>query len=437
MMKYKPSMFNHIVRDGLSIILYNSFGGTKSLIRVPEEKADKVVTWLNCNGCSETTDEDFNRLVEAGYLVPDYSDEKNIRKLKYMSFISENRLNLIVHTTKACNFRCSYCYMDFQPVSMRPDIQQGIVNYIRSSIQRYRSVRISWFGGEPTLAMEVIENISYPVMDICYAQKKPYSAIITTNGYNLTPENINRLISCHINHIAVTIDGNRSLHDRQRMLVNGSPTFDRIIENLMYIRDYVKSRTLTVSIRTNIMKEHIRLLNEYYDFFNKVFGEDHRFSLFIRPVADYGGERVKALTDSFIHDMHPVYDYLSLIQKNIKFFPNFIDLEIGGYTCTARQMYKYTVGCDGSISKCDESLDHSIGHLYPDGCMDLDENEHAKWIFNTPRKRCEDCFFSGSCFMELCPKARIYSNYTQCPVNFLEIDSLILLAANTYNIKVL
>jgi len=434
---YKPSLFNRILKDGQSLVLYNSFGGTSSLLRVPTEKVKKINEWLANEREYDIDDPDFLSLCQSGYLVAANTDEKNLRRFRYMQHITDNRLHMVVHTTKACNFRCAYCYMDFEPEMMQPQVQQGIVNYVRKTIQKYKSVRISWFGGEPLLGIDVIENISQPVIDICRSQKKPYSAIITTNGYNLTPANIEKLMSSHVTHIAVTIDGNKELHDSQRPLADGSPTFERIIENLKYIRDHVKSRTLTVSIRTNITQKHIVLLDEYYRFFNDAFGEDNRFSLFIRPVADYGGVRVKSMEKLFVHSLHTVYDRLSSLQDGIKFFPNFIDLEMGGYTCTARHMNKYTIGCNGTVSKCDESLQEPIGQLHPNGYMELNEAAHANWIFGIPQKECDDCFFSGSCFMELCPKARILNNCNQCPVNFDEIDSLILLAANTYTTKVL
>ncbi len=434
---YKPSMFNRIVKKDQSIVLYNSFGGTGSILHVSEDKVKRIVEWLSKEREYDNDNSDFQLLSQYGYLVPANFDEKNLRRFRYMQQVTTNRLHLVVHTTKACNFRCSYCYMDFEPEMMRPQIQQGVVNYIRKTIQKFKSVRISWFGGEPLLGMNVIENISKPVIDICRSQKKPYSSLITTNGYNLTPENIEKLISYHITHIAVTIDGNKELHDSQRPLADGSPTFERIVDNLKYIRDHVKSHTLTVSIRTNVTQKHMAQLDDYYRFFNDTFGSDHRFSLFIRPVADYGGIRVKSMKDFLVHDMHTVYDRISCLQDRIKFFPNFIDLEMGGYTCTARHLHKYTVGCDGAISKCDESLLEPIGQLYSNGYMEINEDEHAKWIIGVSRKECEDCFFSGSCFMELCPKARILNNCIKCPVNFAEIDSLILLAADTYTTRIL
>lgn len=434
---YKTSMFNRMVmRDG-RMILYNSFGGTKSLLEIPKNKIEKVNMWLNSDKIKNVDELDFVKLIDKGYIVHNEVDEKKIRDYRTIEYLTDNRLHLVVHVTQACNFRCSYCYMDFKPENLKPDVQEGIINYIRKNIQKYKSVCIDWFGGEPLLGMDIIERISKEVIRICKEQKKPYTAMVTTNGYNLNPENVKRLMSCHVTHLAVTIDGTQEIHDRQRVLVNGKPTFDDIIKNLKYIRDNIKSRTLTVSIRSNITKEHIGNLSDYYSFFDNEFGMDHRFSLFIRPVADYGGTRVKQMTNLFISDMHEIYEILVGLHGKIKFFPNFIDLEKGGHTCTARDLYKYTIGCDGSISKCDEDLSDTIGHLYSDGYMELNEEKCVNWFLTDNKSECDDCFFSGSCFMEICPKSRILYKNTACRIDFQEIDSLIWLAANTYSIETL
>ena len=433
MNEYKPSMFNRLVFANDELILYNSFKGTRSLIRVTSDKKEKISCILEENTVFDDRDADITKLIQLGFLVPKDTDEKLLRQLRYLKHITDNRLKLVVHITKACNFRCTYCYMDFKSEMLAPEVQEGVINYIRRSLQKYRSVRISWFGGEPLLDVGIIQKMSKEIIELCKSQNKPYSATITTNGYNLTPENVKTLMECHVNHIAVTIDGTRDLHNKQRVLKDGSPTFDRIIENLRYLRDNTRSRTITVSIRSNITINHISELEKYYQFFDKEFGGDHRFSLFVRPVADYGGERVQSLKDSFIHDMAPIYKQLAIIQRGLKFSSNFIDLEVGGYTCQARHLYKYTIGCDGSISKCDESLDHPIGWLTKDGSLLIDEKTHANWLFAKPKAECDECFFSGSCFMELCPKARVEANYTDCPVNFHDIDALILLAAKKFN----
>ena len=138
--------------------------------------------------------------------------------------------------------------------------------FIRQNISRYRTVHISWFGGEPLLGINVIQYISEAVIDICKRAKKAYYSSITTNGYLLTPQNVELLLKYKVYDYVVTIDGVKSTHDYQRVLVNGEGTFDQIINNLRYMSSNVKNRNLKVIIRSNITRDIYDVLDEYYDF---------------------------------------------------------------------------------------------------------------------------------------------------------------------------
>ena len=54
-------------------------------------------------------------------------------------------------------------------------------------------MRVEWFGGEPLLCMDVIENLSKHFIDICRKAHKGYTAAITTNGYLLDLETFRKL----------------------------------------------------------------------------------------------------------------------------------------------------------------------------------------------------------------------------------------------------
>lgn len=77
--------------------------------------------------------------------------------------------------------------------------------------------------------------------------------------------NINILLKSKVKHIAITIDGLKEQHDSLRVLRNGGATFDKIIANLEYIRDNVKTRMLTVSLRSNITIEALSQNPQYND----------------------------------------------------------------------------------------------------------------------------------------------------------------------------
>lgn len=436
--KLKPSMFNRIVETDDGLTLYNSSKGTKSILRVSFRNSAKVRSLLTQTEVLNDGSDIIRKLISAGYLVPENLDEKALRSCLQMEYLTCSILHLVIHVTRACNFRCIYCYMDFEPVFLTKDTQQGIINFVRNNIHKYSGVRISWFGGEPLLGVDIIENVSNELLAICKAHRKPYSASITTNGYRLTPDVYERLVRCRVKNFTITIDGKKELHDKQRVLADGGPTFDTIINNLLYIKSNYKNLMQRFNLRTNITKDHYNSLTEHYDYLTQLFGDDKRFQFFIRGVADYGGERVKALTSKMTDGLYDAYKLLSKSDIKSSFYTHFSDLAVGGSTCVAKRVNKYTIGCLGSVCKCDEDLEAApLGFLDASGKMELDETSVAEWTgIKNISAECDDCFFSCCCMMEQCPLRR-YEKERICGIDFAEIDALIEFAGLAMNVECL
>lgn len=207
-------MFNRIIKRDNDMILYNSKTGPYGIKRVSIQDQEKVEKILKCSDDEFLYENNniYKKLIEFGFLVPFDCDEKQIREYYQMRFVTNPRLHLVVHTSRDCNFRCTYCYMDFKSENINEDTKRGIVNFIKKNVQNYKSVHISWFGGEPLLGIDAIEEISKEVMIICEKAKRPYSASITTNGYLLTPKNIDILLRSKVRNFFITIDGTKELH---------------------------------------------------------------------------------------------------------------------------------------------------------------------------------------------------------------------------------
>ncbi len=440
-MAFKSSMFNHYVEnEDEELVLYNSLQGTSSIRLVGEEKREKIKEWIDQKGpMEEQEDPDFQKLVEYGYLIPPDRDEKALREMKYMERIMDPTLYLVVHTTGACNFRCQYCAADFDKKAMPREIQDSLIRFVRRNINKYNRVMISWFGGEPLLEMEVIDYVSQKVMEICRKAHKPYTAAVTSNGYLLSPRNLEILIRSRVIYYTITVDGLKETHDLQRFLAGGGPSFDVIIENLRFIRDHIKNQSVHVNIRTNVTREILEILPEYYAFYDKEFGMDPRFSLFVRLAGDWGGDRVKKMHDSLmdIRNVGQIYRALMKLDGSIKFYTNFSDLEFAGASCLATLKHKYTIGTEGQITKCDDSdFEYLIGRLLPDGGAEIDEAEEARWVTGHRRvsKGCGDCYYSGACMENCCPKNGLIYSHHDCGF-FFGVDDLLLLAAKSLNVE--
>lgn len=438
---YKPSMFNYICDKADDILIYNSYIGIKSVTRISSKRKEEVLSALKGEflSCSEDV---LNVLFSRGFLVDEKVNEIYKRNALYSKYINGNTLLLVIHTTKKCNFRCPYCNLDYPNEELSMEAEEGIEKFVQRNLVKYSDVQIDWFGGEPTLNIDKISRLSEKLIGYCRRVHKPFRATITTNGYLLQPKNVKLLIDANVKVFSITVDGLPDTHNKQRVLANGGATHSTIIENLLYIRDHIKNHDVRIVIRTNITKTIMSQIDQYYAYYNDMFGNDSRFSLLVRPAENIGGERVDTLNGEFLtqSEYNDVLLRLSKIVRNdgIQFANNFEDLDPCGFSCPAILANKYTIGVDGGVSKCDAIFPEAqIGYLSKDGTLHFEgASTEEDWIAGCFKEQpeCDKCFFSVCCFKESCPLDRLRGGEFKCHLDTTEIDANLLLYAATHDL---
>jgi uncharacterized protein len=282
--------------------------------------------------------------------------------------------------TEACNFRCVYCYETFQYKQMERWVVSGVKNLIRRRFEGLESLSIAWFGGEPLLAVDVIQEIMAYIHDLKGPLSSPtVQSDITTNGYLLSPSIATRLLDLGVTEYQISFDGPRDYHDQKRIRPGGLPTFDRVWSNLLRMRE--QSRTFEVMVRLHVDRENVVSIPRFLDEFEKEFGQDPRFVLFIRTLGRFGGPNDHLL---------PVFDpeagaaaVKSLEAKaagrgiRLKAAPRGIDI------CYAAKANSFLVRANGRINKCTMALDHpanQVGKLREDGGVELDRERLIPWM---------------------------------------------------------
>lgn len=124
----------------------------------------------------------------------------------------------------------------------------------------YKSITIYFYGGEPTLNLEAIEEISVHVGALAEKHGFTYNLSMSTNGTLLNDKIVNRLVNAKVCDIQITLDGPREVHDFRKPFLDGGGSFDIIFNN---IKMYYKF--LDITIRVNVDKNNYDRIPELMD----------------------------------------------------------------------------------------------------------------------------------------------------------------------------
>ncbi|MCL1918325.1 MAG: SPASM domain-containing protein [Peptococcaceae bacterium] len=212
----------------------------------------------------EVTREDLNDedkallddMLGGWFIVSDRVDELEHLKFRNLSGkYAQDHLSLIIAPTMACNFACPYCYENPKPGVLSRQVQDRLVEMVQENAERKRPVYVTWYGGEPLLAEEVVYDLSRRFIEVCEQNHVEYCAEMLTNGFLITDESIERFKECCISDVQITIDGSEAVHNRRRFLKEtpSEGTFARILDNVKKIYH----SGMTIDVRINLDKTNI------------------------------------------------------------------------------------------------------------------------------------------------------------------------------------
>lgn len=401
-MNWQQSKYNIIQRDlDGNYILYNCLTNNYCIVK-EKTKLDSILAGENIEPC----------LVEKGFLVEDSINESALAEYYLNNKINPNYLNLFIVPTRFCNFDCAYCYEEHKQLYMDRTIQENILKYVKSNLPKYSGLIITWFGGEPTVALKAVEYLSSEITSICKALKKPYYAAINTNGYELTREVMERLLTYNVRYYQICIDGTKYTHDKHRKHIKNNDSYDRIVNNLVDIKNNVK-RGFKIVIRTNVTKEILAVMDEYIDMLHRHFGGDDRFWYYWEMAKNHGGDRVKLIADTLLPDETQFIRYVIKASKlGMKFdFNQFVSP--GGFVCAVYPNNYWLIDYNGDVQKCTVSFDNDsvkLGKLSGTR-LNINEAALAEWMYRDS-SNCSNCTIYPACGAASCP----YGENDKCKV---------------------
>ena len=420
----KISKYTYMVdSEKNEVIFYNARIGYNSICKLNKSEFSEV---FNNGKFAEVDTKVINFLQEKGHLVSDKVNEDIYMKELYLKTMKDDTLQIIILPTEKCNFKCIYCYEEFNNGKMSIQKVNQLIDFVQKKLKDKKSLRVEWFGGEPLIEIDLIEELSSKFMEICKKHRKLYFSSITTNGYLLDLEIFDRLYRARVLNYQITIDGTAEIHDKQRPLSDGRPTFDMIMRTLQKIRRERRAR-IKILLRTNCMIGASNAINDYLRYIAENFGEDKRFSILLRPVMDFGGTRIKEIKNQLID----LKRFGKLLEKNYEY----IDADVyktllspGGQICYAAKCNQYTIGSDGTIYKCTcdfENKDITMIGTLEDG---IRKSDYCEWLLdmNQANEECKKCYYFPVCMGDSCPRKRIgCKEKFRCPIEYGMMDSIL------------
>lgn len=304
------------------------------------------------------------------------SSQAALESRRLWSCLSNRRLELLVMPTEQCNFRCTYCYEDFRVGRMSVDTVDGLRALISKRIEKLDQLYLSWFGGEPLAAADIVLDLSSHAARL--AAKHPklrYRAGITTNGYLLNQKLLDQMAADHILDFQITLDGPKEIHNQRRLRANRSGTFDRIWNNLLLLK--ASLHAFKILIRVHFDRDTVDCLDLLIQDLKREFITDRRFEICFKRLLRMGGpndDRLNVFTESEANEIRR-----ALMQK---LYGDQVQPD-EPFICYAAKPNALVIRADGTLAKCTVALNdprNRVGVLNRDGTVNVDMSRYRPWL---------------------------------------------------------
>ncbi|WP_460409495.1 radical SAM protein, partial [Thermus antranikianii] len=246
-MNYKPSRFNHFhtLPTGEKLAFNSLSGG----LAVLDSEGWARYTALVKGEPLDPKNPVDQGLVEGRFVVLENFDElAYLKTLHLRQRYTTEAWSLTICPTIDCNFGCDYCFQRHRVSRMTEAVQAKLLEVFAQKAPRLSKFFVTWFGGEPTLAWDVVQKLSQGFMEIAERNRVEYSASLITNGYLLDEGKVADMVRYRIHLVQITLDGDAPYHDQRRHLLTGEGSFERILANLRLFL----GKPVFVHIRVNV-----------------------------------------------------------------------------------------------------------------------------------------------------------------------------------------
>jgi len=318
--------------------------------------------------------------------------------------LNPRTLHLIVLPTEDCNFRCTYCYEDYAIGKMERVTIEAIKKLMHSRISSLDNLALSWFGGEPLIAKNIVTELSFFAKELTHEHNCTFQSDMTTNGFTLNKSTFGKLYDVGIRSFQISLDGPEKEHDQTRKLKSGKGSFEKIWRNLLAMRTH--QGAFSVLMRVHIHSKNKESIESFLKQIHEKFGHDLRFNIALKLVGNWGGTSVQTMElanhqSGITYRLHSVLEQLGwYAQRNAVRTDEPVERILPGrqksatdatvnqpsvitpheipQACYAALPNSFVIRADGRLAKCTVAFNdpkNVVGKINEDGTLELSQEK--------------------------------------------------------------
>lgn len=368
-------------------------------------------------------------MVKSGMFI---KQEQNMKTTE-IDYNAGASMSLIIVLTGKCNLRCEYCVYNskypheigYQEEDMTFDVAKKAIDQYFAFYQEkrkhgfYKKPAILFYGGEPLIMMDLIREIVDYIDSIDF----DCDFYMTTNGVLLNEEISKYFVEKQF-RITFSLDGNMWNHDRNRIDVNGNPTYNRILNNIIKYEqikikegksDIITSFNCCYDDYTDLEEcvatfvKYGELLRPFYVVYSYISPYDTTYYKWLHEQAEEKGwkkgmliESYSKIKDKFVKGLFQSDDEKAAIQ-NLLLSLYATDIRTKGTRCSELNnccipLSKLAVYPDGTYTVCEKmNKKLPIGDVY--GGIDSQKLDHVTNMMSLlfRKGKCSECSYKRLC----------------------------------------
>lgn len=393
---YRPSSYMMIQEVEGGFLFCNTLTGELVFLTEEEKQVfDNLPSLPNDN---------YLDFIKHGYAIPEECDELGFVEQLRAVFLKIHESSGIINNynilpTTGCNARCFYCYQSsIKHVSMTKETADRLIDFIGSH-HCDKKVKLSWFGGEPTLCIPRINHICNGLKELSI----DFESEMVSNGYLFDDDLVKQAKNTwNLKTIQITLDGTQDVYNETKAYVGiKDNAFARVMRNIRLLLD----EKIYVNIRLNFDNHNGKDLKKLIKELTNEFSSKENMAIYIRQLDEnVGFNPIKHSPDDLIRLKKEFVELQQLLENSgwsqiWRFtLPSLV-------TCSCMADDPAYIQCtpDGLFSKCE---DYIYKHIVGDLSHGIYNREEVLWL----RQRiyyesCRKCPLFPSCkkLLKNCP----------------------------------